>query len=186
MSDMRLNRLFNKPVRTDVTTKKAQKKAETSAGGSTGQPGAKSSFEQPMERRLDTLMLSEQARATAQARSTKEIIGGAPQRSSGESDEHWMRRLISYETASAWRANSRQWQEESKGMGIVESVRYQGQKATEWVTGLMEREPAMFREWLNREAWHMEEGDLDNAILPKGFTKEDMARWMEKDVLEYL
>ncbi len=184
MSDMRLNGLFNKPFRTDMSTKKAEKKPK--AGGSAGQQTAKPSFEQPPERRLDTLMLSEQARATAQANATKGIIGGAPQRSSGESDEHWMRRLISYETASAWRANSRQWKEESNDMGIAAGIRYQGQKATEWVTDLMENEPAMFREWLNREAWHLEEGDLDNAIVPKGFTQEDFNRWMEKDVLEYL
>jgi len=71
-------------------------------------------------------------------------------------------------------------------MGVVEGIRYQGQKATEWVTNLRDTAPAMFREWLGREAWHMEEDDLDNAIVPEGFTQEDFSRWMEKDVLEYL
>jgi len=32
----------------------------------------------------------------------------------------------------------------------------------------------------------LEEDDLDNAIVPEGFTQEDFSRWMEKDVLEYL
>ena len=180
MSDMKLNGYAGKPYRTDGRTGKVEKKTAASADG-VSQQTAKTAAEQPMERRLDTLILSEQARI----QSARQVIG-TPQRCSGESNEQWMKRLISYETANAWRVNSRQWKEESRDMGIVDSIRYQGQKATEWVTDLMENEPAMFREWLSREAWHMEEGDLDNAILPKGFTREDMARWMEKDVLEYL
>ncbi|MBQ4347945.1 MAG: hypothetical protein IJC39_05815 [Firmicutes bacterium] len=183
MSELKLNRLTNTPIKADTRIKKAKKSdaAADNAAQQTAKAGDIFSG-----RRLDTLLLSERARAAAGAKATGQIIGSAPQRSSGESDEHWMRRLISFETANAWRANSRQWREESRNMGIAESIRYQGQKATEWITDLMGKEPAMFREWLSREAWHMEEGEMENAILPKGFTRDDMTRWMEKDVLEYL
>ena len=104
----------------------------------------------------------------------------------GETEAAWERRCISFEVARRWQVDSRAWKAESDGMDVFDGMLYCSEKATEWVTDLMENEPAMFREWLEQEQWHIRESGLDNAILPEGLTKDDMSRWMEKDVLEYL
>jgi len=96
------------------------------------------------------------------------------------------RRQIEGETAQLWQASSRQWKAESADMGFVEGILYCDEKAVQWAEELMTSRPAMFRQWLAWEKEQMEESGLDNAILPEGFTEEDMNRWMEKDVLEYL
>lgn len=104
----------------------------------------------------------------------------------GESDEDWQRRCIAFETSRRWQVSSREWRAESADMDFVDGMIYCDEKATQWVTDLMENEPAMFREWLDQERWHVEESGIDTAILPDGFTEEDMSRWLAKDVLEYL
>jgi len=96
------------------------------------------------------------------------------------------RRQIETETAQLWQASSRQWKAESAGMGFAEGILYCEEKAVQWTEELMTSHPAMFRQWLAWEKEQMEESGLDHAILPDGFTEEDMSRWMEKDVLEYL
>lgn len=96
------------------------------------------------------------------------------------------RRQIADETAQLWQDKSRQWKAESAGMGFTEGILYCEERAVQWTQELMTSHPAMFRQWLAWEKEQMEESGLDNAILPEGFTEEDMSRWMEKDVLEFL
>jgi len=56
-----------------------------------------------------------------------------------------------------------------------------------WASDLMKNSPAMFREWLERSVKpHVERGNFDAAVVPKGFTVADFNQWMSKDVLDYL
>jgi len=97
-----------------------------------------------------------------------------------------LRKSISQQMDELWRSGLRQWRNESEGMAFPDAVAYQDEKAAAWVTELMHKRPALFREWLNQEQPHIRQDGLDAAIVPDGFTMEDYRRWMAKDVLEYL
>ena len=63
----------------------------------------------------------------------------------------------------------------------------------EWVTNLMNNEPAKFREWLEthvsisvEQGWLDKNGNFTVATVPKGFTVNEYHQWMSKDVLDYL
>ncbi|MBQ4347383.1 MAG: hypothetical protein IJC39_02930 [Firmicutes bacterium] len=94
--------------------------------------------------------------------------------------------VLAEKTNALWQQNFARWQMESEHMEPVDGVIYCSEKAAEWAKELMEREPAMFRQWLSWEQKHIRDSGISSAVLPKGFTEEDMNRWMAKDVLEYL
>jgi len=116
----------------------------------------------------------------------RETVGAQVPQSATALAPQEKRRQIADETAQLWQTSSRQWKAESAGMGYAEGILYCEEKAVQWTEELMTSHPAMFRQWLAWEKEQMEESGLDNAILPDGFTEEDMSRWMAKDVLEYL
>ncbi len=111
----------------------------------------------------------------------------------GESDDAFMRRIISYDTSNAWHDHLLKTLTATTGMPMGEALRYQNEKGVEWVTDLMKNEPAMFRDWLEssvtsdvRNGWYDADGNFTVATVPKGFTVADYHEWMSKGVLDYL
>lgn len=111
-----------------------------------------------------------------------------PKRMDGESDESFQLRQIKYEVSYSWKTNLNSWLDHIEGWRMGESQRYLDEKATEWVTDLMENKPAHFREWLEQSVKVNVEyaGGFDVAIVPKGFTMDDYNQWMSKGILECL
>jgi len=110
-----------------------------------------------------------------------------PKRMEGESDEAWTRRQINYETSFSWAEQWIKTATASMDMPLGESLRYQKEQNAMWASDLMKNSPAMFREWLERSVKpHVERGNFDAAVVPKGFTVADFNQWMSKDVLDYL
>lgn len=203
MADMRINRVPGEYAAPDYSSKRAQNNQNTSFADLLKSVGSASGAEQdrgtiPQRTSADGApvpsahVYMRDASGWLGKVSVPDFTPSAPQTAvvleklEGESNEDWQRRCIAFETSRRWQTNSRAWKAESAGMDFVDGIAYCDEKAVQWVTDLMESEPAMFREWLDQEKWHIEESGLDNAILPNGFTEEDMSRWMEKDVLEYL
>ena len=117
-----------------------------------------------------------------------------PQQQEYELEKAWKRRRIAFEVDSAWTENLKQWLLHVDGWLVSRCQDYINDRTDEWTTGLMNGQPAQFRQWLSSPlryaastGWYNgATGSFPIETLPRGFTDEDFRRWVQWDVLDYL